>query len=122
MAMRLPAIRVGVVDDIAPGTALLIPGDTNGTGADIAVFNDAGRFHALDDECTHGAASLSDGWIEDGAVECPAHGARFSLCTGKVLALPATRPVRTHLIERRGDEVWLHPGTPSDCEEVTEPE
>ena len=35
--------------------------------------------------------------------------------TGKVLTPPATRPEPTHRVELRGDEIWLHPGVPSDC-------
>ena len=26
--------------------------------------------------------------------------------------LPATIPARTHKVEVRGDEIWLHPGVP----------
>ncbi len=114
---QLPPIRVATVDEIEPGEALVVAADVNGTGEDIAVFNDEGRFFALNDICTHEYASLAEGWIEDGVVECALHGARFSLCTGKVLALPATEPEPTHRIELRGDEIWLYPGTPSDCTE-----
>ena len=113
----LPPLRVGTIDEIAPGSAVVVDAASTGLGVDIAVFNDAGRFRALDDACTHGAASLAEGWIEDDTVECPAHGAVFSLCTGRVLALPATRPARTHRVEVRGEEVWLYPGTPGDCTE-----
>ncbi len=116
-AAPLPPIRVGTVDEVEDDSAVLVDGAANGTGEDIAVFRSGGRFYALNDVCTHEFASLADGWIEDGVVECPLHGAQFSLCTGKVRALPATQPEPTHRIELRGDEVWLHPGVPSDCVE-----
>ncbi len=57
-------------------------------------------YHAVDDTCIHGYCSLGDGWLEDGVVECPCHGATFDVRTGAVLTLPATTslhvyPVRT---------------------------
>ncbi len=50
----------------------------------------AGDVHAIGDTCTHGDISLAEGFVEDGAVECWAHGSMFSLQTGKPLSLPAT--------------------------------
>jgi len=109
----LPAIRVAPVDALAEGSALVVDGAVNGTGVDIAVFRSGGRFYALDDICTHRYASLADGSVGDGWVECPVHAARFSLRTGEALCPPATEPERTHRVELRGDEIWLCPGTPA---------
>lgn len=109
----LPPIRVAAVGDLAEGHALVVDGMVNGTGRDIAVFRSGGRFYALDDICTHQYASLADGRIEDGWVQCPVHAARFSLATGEALRPPATVPERTHRVELRGDGIWLWPGTPA---------
>jgi 3-phenylpropionate/trans-cinnamate dioxygenase ferredoxin subunit len=63
----------------------------------IAVFHtDDGELLAIDDTCTHQDASLADGWVESGQVECPLHFSRFDLRTGAVDAPPAKLPVRTH--------------------------
>lgn len=113
--VKLDPVKVAMVGDLDDGTAIVVDGDANGTGEDIAVFFSNGRYYAINDVCTHQYASLSEGWIEDDWVECPVHAARFSLCTGKVLTPPATRPEPTHRVELRGDEIWLHPGVPSDC-------
>lgn len=43
-------------------------------GVPVAVFRQGEGLYALHDLCTHGAAKLSDGWVEDGCVECPASG------------------------------------------------
>ena len=60
----------------------------------IAVVKDAdGVVHAIGDLCTHGDISLAEGFVEDGAIECWAHGSLFSLDTGKPLSLPAYEPV-----------------------------
>lgn len=105
-------IKVANVGDIEDEEAIVVDGATNGTGEDIAVFFSAGQYFALNDTCTHEDASLADGWIEGEEVECPIHSAKFSLCTGAALCLPASIPARTHRVELRGDEVWLHPGEP----------
>ncbi|HEY3318859.1 MAG TPA: non-heme iron oxygenase ferredoxin subunit [Planctomycetota bacterium] len=71
-------------------------------GKKIAIFNVDGQYLAIDDTCSHEEASLSEGTtIKEGdrcAVECPEHGARFDLRTGKNLTLPATRPVKAYAL------------------------
>lgn len=110
----LPPVRVAGVDDLAEGDTLVVPAATAGTSDDIClVRDDDGRYWALDDTCSHEDASLAEGWVEDGALECPLHATQFELCSGRPLCLPATRPVATHRVELRGDEVWLHPGVPA---------
>jgi nitrite reductase/ring-hydroxylating ferredoxin subunit len=54
-----------------------------------------GEIYALDAICTHEDLPLDGGEVEDGIIECPWHGARYEACTGKVRALPATRPLQT---------------------------
>lgn len=39
--------------------------------------------HALHDQCAHAGGSLSGGTIVGGCVECPLHGSRFELSTGR---------------------------------------
>lgn len=107
-------MRVCAVDEIDDGGVRLVPRDVAGTGDDVAVFNDEGSFYALDDTCTHALASLADGWVEDGTVECPLHAARFSLSTGAALSLPATKAARCHKVQVRDGAVWLFPGEAPD--------
>jgi 3-phenylpropionate/trans-cinnamate dioxygenase ferredoxin subunit len=102
--------KVCAVDDLADGTAIVVPTEVSGWPEPIAVFRDGGEFFALDDTCSHEQASLAEGWIEAGEIECPLHQSRFNLRTGEVTDLPATRPVRAHLVEVRDGQVWLSPG------------
>ncbi|MCG5220913.1 bifunctional 3-phenylpropionate/cinnamic acid dioxygenase ferredoxin subunit [Streptosporangium sp. KLBMP 9127] len=105
-----PAIRVAPVEDIAEGEGLKVDRSVTGTADHIAVLrDDDGEFYALDDTCTHEEASLAEGWIENGQVECPLHAARFCLRTGAALCLPATRHIRRHQVEVRDGEIWLLP-------------
>ena len=45
--------------------------------------------------------------LDDNAVECPRHGGRFDLFTGRVLALPPVRPVNAYETVADGDEVQV---------------
>ena len=55
----------------------------------IAVFNVSGKYYAIEDLCTHDDGPLAEGEIEGFEIECPRHGARFDIRTGKVLSAPA---------------------------------
>jgi 3-phenylpropionate/trans-cinnamate dioxygenase ferredoxin component len=59
----------------------------------VVVKDSTGAVHAIGDTCTHGDISLAEGFVEDNAIECWAHGSQFSLATGKPLNLPAYEPV-----------------------------
>src|SRR6185295_8851187 len=62
---------------------------------DVAVFLLAGEYYAMDDVCTHDGGPLAEGFLEGDVIECPRHGACFSIKTGAALRLPATAPVTT---------------------------
>jgi 3-phenylpropionate/trans-cinnamate dioxygenase ferredoxin subunit len=65
-------------------------------GCEIVLCEVDGEVYALEGICTHEELSLDGGEVEDGVLECPWHGARYEVCTGRVRALPATRPLRTY--------------------------
>jgi 3-phenylpropionate/trans-cinnamate dioxygenase ferredoxin subunit len=73
----------------------------------IALFRDSGEVFATDDVCTHAFALLSEGFLEDGCIECPLHQARFDIRTGKALCAPATEDIRTYPVRIDGDGVWI---------------
>ncbi|GGV76200.1 putative ferredoxin subunit of phenylpropionate dioxygenase [Streptomyces gelaticus] len=104
------SVLVAAVGDIAEGEALQVPAERTGHHDTISVFHDDGTYYALDDTCSHGQASLADGWIENGEVECPLHSARFCLRSGEPQCMPATLAARTHRVEVVAGEIWLHPG------------
>ena len=66
-----------------------------------------GNFYALNDICTHEEFSLSDGELWDMDVECPQHGSRFNLITGKVTGLPAVIPATTYPVTFEGEDVYV---------------
>ena len=68
-------------------------------GHRIAVFRIGDDIYALGDRCSHAEASLSEGEIFDGSVECPRHGSEFDLATGEPESLPATKPVPVYALD-----------------------
>lgn len=96
---------------VCPAAALPPPGGCvkvgEGVGA-VAVFNVDGRFHAVQDLCTHDCSSLSEeGWLEDGVIECGWHLARFDVRTGAVLSPPARDPLRVFDVVVDGDHARI---------------
>ena len=66
-----------------------------------------GNFYAIDDICTHENFLLSGGELFGLDVECPQHGSRFNLKTGKVTGLPAVIPTRVFTVEVEDGEVYV---------------
>jgi nitrite reductase/ring-hydroxylating ferredoxin subunit len=73
----------------------------------IAIFRLDGDLFALNDTCSHGQASLCDGFVEDGKVECPFHTALFDIRTGAALTMPATEPVRAYSVMIKDGDVYI---------------
>jgi 3-phenylpropionate/trans-cinnamate dioxygenase ferredoxin subunit len=66
-----------------------------------------GNFYALNDVCTHEEFSLCDGELWGMDVECPQHGSRFNLATGKVTGLPAVIPAKTYPVSVEGEDIYV---------------
>ena len=78
--MNSEYVQVAKVADIAPGTGKAF---TVGK-RDVAVFNVAGTFYALDNTCPHQGGPLAEGWIEGATVTCPWHAWCFKMDDGKM--------------------------------------
>ena len=81
-------------------------------GVAVAVFRAGGELFALRDMCTHATAKLSDGFVEDGCVECPLHQGTFDLRTGEARKEPCIEDVQTFHVREAGGrvEVQVLPG------------
>jgi len=88
-------VAVARVEDFPPGTVRTLEIE----GTPIAVFNLDGRYHAIEDLCTHEAETLSNGEIASDEIICPRHGAHFSILTGQALSPPAYEPVATFPVQ-----------------------
>ncbi|MEY5024120.1 MAG: hypothetical protein RL569_1033 [Actinomycetota bacterium] len=98
------ALRICGLEDIKPGKSIRVKvGET----AIAIVRTPAGEVKALDDKCSHGEISLSEGFIDNETIECWAHGAKFDLNTGKPLSLPAYEPVATYEVLIENGDIFL---------------
>jgi nitrite reductase/ring-hydroxylating ferredoxin subunit len=77
--------------------------------APIAVYHLEDGLYATDDRCSHGAARLSDGEVEDGQIICPLHYGSFDIRTGKPAQLPCASAVKRYALVVEGDDVFLMP-------------
>jgi nitrite reductase (NADH) small subunit/3-phenylpropionate/trans-cinnamate dioxygenase ferredoxin subunit len=94
-------------------------------GVAIAVFRDGDRWIALDDTCPHMGASLADGRLFGGELQCSWHEWRYDVATGRCPVRPWAR-VDVHEIQLRDAGVWIRlrrsvPGadgaTPADTDD-----
>jgi 3-phenylpropionate/trans-cinnamate dioxygenase ferredoxin component len=100
----LASHRVASVDEIPTDSMRHV--DAGTTPVCLAHAEDGG-FYALNDVCTHEEFSLSDGELWGLDVECPQHGSRFNLQTGKVTGLPAVIPAKTYPVRIEGSDVYV---------------
>ncbi len=100
-------IKACTTDQLRPGEALRL-----NLTPPIAVYRLGDEYYATEDTCTHAQASLAAGDIdlEECTVECPYHGSLFDLRSGRVLSLPATRPLKTYTVKVVDQEVFVELG------------
>jgi len=76
-------------------------------GKDLCVVRQGAEVFAIEDMCSHAEASLSEGEVSDGKIECWLHGAEFDLRTGEALTPPASAPVQSFHVAIDGDVVTI---------------
>lgn len=96
-------LRACGVSEVAAGNVKLFD-----SGAErIAIFHVGGRMYATQDACPHGQWSLSESYVDGEVVECALHNGRFSICSGKRLGPPVSRPLRTYAVKVDQGAVWV---------------
>jgi len=114
------AARLVAVDDLGASQVAVVDDTPHGA---LAVGISAGKPFAVSNRCRHLFASLGKGQVsEDGCLECPWHGARYDVGTGKMVrgpqgafkplagAVKATTgavPLKTFPVEVRDGAIWL---------------
>ena len=97
-------VTVARTSDVEPGTVRVI--QVEGRSLCLGLTED-GEWGVIDNVCTHDGGTLGEGELDDTGVECPRHGGRFDLFTGRVLALPPVRAVNAYETAVDGDEVMV---------------
>ena len=73
----------------------------------VGVYLIDGAYYAIEDRCSHDDGPLCEGLSDGFQVECPRHGARFDVRTGRVLSLPATEDVDAFPVRVRDGEIFV---------------
>jgi nitrite reductase/ring-hydroxylating ferredoxin subunit len=74
----------------------------------IGLFLSDDKVHALEDVCPHAFALLSQGFQEDGFIECPLHAAKFEIATGKCMNEIGQRDLKVFPIKIENGRVCVH--------------
>jgi len=74
-------------------------------GKDVCVARVGNEVFAIEDNCSHQDAALSEGEQNGYKIECWLHSAEFDLRTGDALTPPASQAVKTYPVSVDGNNV-----------------
>lgn len=80
----------------------------------IGIYQLKDHYFAIENVCPHAYALLTEGFVEDGTVECPLHEAIFDIETGTLESGPGCRNLSTYPLKVEGESIWI------SLEKVTE--
>lgn len=95
--------KVADVKDIQPSQMK----EVEVNGEKICLANFEGKYYAIGNICTHLGGPLAQGKLEGYEVQCPWHGSRFDIRTGRVARPPAMRSEPTYEIKIEEDNILL---------------
>jgi nitrite reductase/ring-hydroxylating ferredoxin subunit len=108
--VSIPSLSSLLTDDIEPQTKDIEPSKMKAVEVDgemVCVANVEGKYYAIGNVCTHMGGPLAEGKLEGYEVECPWHGSRFDIRSGKVLRPPAMREEPTYEVKVGNDNTIL---------------
>jgi len=76
-------------------------------GQEIAIYKLDGVYYATSNICTHQFAFMSEGYLENGCIECPLHQGIFDIKTGAVVDGPPEQSLKTFLVKIEGDAILV---------------
>lgn len=96
-------VKITSLENIPPGTRY----HHEFAEETVVIFNAGGQLYCIADLCTHDDGPLEDGILEGCEIECPRHGARFDIRTGKATQFPAVTPVPTYAVKVIDGDVYV---------------
>ncbi len=103
MTQPMQTIELCKTSDVDEGMAKKV----ETAGLTLAVFNLNGAFYVMDDVCSHGPGSLSEGYIQGETIECDFHNGSFNIKTGEVVEPPCLIPQKVYKVTVKDDTVFI---------------
>ncbi|MEI7712498.1 MAG: non-heme iron oxygenase ferredoxin subunit [Rhodospirillales bacterium] len=96
--------RVAATADVAEGKCLGVRVGKR----EVAIYHlPGGEYCATDNVCSHEYALLTEGWLENGCIECPLHAAQFDIRTGKAMSAPADTNLQVFEVKIEGGDILV---------------
>jgi len=104
-------VRVAAVGEVSPGQ--IVPIEAGGQKLLLTQVGE--EYRAAQRKCPHLGFNLCRGKIEDGAVVCPLHKAKFDLVTGKIerdpkllfIGMKAKNDLAVYPVKVEGDDILV---------------
>lgn len=74
-------------------------------GVSLVLYRAEDNFYATSLMCTHGEASLADGYLDGFIIECPFHQGLFDIRTGEAVGAPCYEPIKTYPVRLNAEGV-----------------
>ena len=101
--MKATYQKVCNVNDLEENQTIVV--ETKGKNILITKIN--GELFAVENNCTHENLPLDGGQVFKGQIQCPHHGARFDIKTGKPTQFPAVVDLKTYKVKVENKNVMV---------------
>ena len=98
-------VKVAETGDLSPGEMKSVVLGQE----EVLLANVDGNFYVIANTCTHAMGPLAQGELDGEHVECPVHGAIFSVITGEVVSPPAAEVVNAYEVRISGQDILVGP-------------
>jgi nitrite reductase/ring-hydroxylating ferredoxin subunit len=96
-------VKVAESKEIGPSTMKAIELE----GEKVCIINTEGNYYAIGNVCTHVGGPLDEGTLEGYEVECPWHGSKFDVRSGKATKPPAVGAVPKYEVKIEGNDILV---------------
>ena len=91
------------LEDLIPEEPLLMEIE----GLELAVIRKGDEVFVIDNQCSHGPGSLSEGELDGYTIICDFHEGGFDIRTGEPVIPPCMVPVRTYEVENNAGKIMI---------------
>jgi 3-phenylpropionate/trans-cinnamate dioxygenase ferredoxin subunit len=99
----MTARKLCALADLPEGAARVFDVD----GVELAAARSGAKVFVVENRCSHDDGPLGEGRLVGGEIECPRHGARFDLASGRATRMPAVAPIATYTARIEGEDVLV---------------